>query len=343
MKSALTALLAICICLPLMADDAAKKKFEEARAKAERGDVASQWNLGLMYANGEVVEQNFKEAMKWFHKAAERDEANQYLLGMLYLNSARTKEAVNWLRKAADQRYPLAQKELSAAYRKGEGVERDEFMSYVWLKVVATSGYGFSDLRDLAKRALPLATKQLEPNQINEAGQRVKELEKRFFEIALKNSVSGNAWAFTSLGDCYLGGFGVAKDKKKAIESYRISANRNEVNAQYMLGFIYGHGWNYSQNGEEGIKWFQRAGANGETRAFRELGSMYWNGVGVPEDKVSGLAWAKVGKIKGNDWASSTYKGYSVKATPTEIAKADILTKELLNRVERLKKESQAD
>jgi len=37
MKTTLTALLAICLCLPLMGDDAAKKKFEEAKALAEKG------------------------------------------------------------------------------------------------------------------------------------------------------------------------------------------------------------------------------------------------------------------------------------------------------------------
>ena len=39
MKSTLTALLAICLCLPLMGDDAAKKKFEEMKVLAEKGNA----------------------------------------------------------------------------------------------------------------------------------------------------------------------------------------------------------------------------------------------------------------------------------------------------------------
>ena len=72
MKSVLTALLAICLCLPLMGDDAAKKKFEETKAKAEKGDAVAQSLLGFMYQYGEGVQKDFKEAVKWYRKAAEQ-------------------------------------------------------------------------------------------------------------------------------------------------------------------------------------------------------------------------------------------------------------------------------
>ena len=55
MKSALIALLAICLCLPLMGDDAAKKKFEEMKAKDEKGDAKAQDFLGYMYERGRGV------------------------------------------------------------------------------------------------------------------------------------------------------------------------------------------------------------------------------------------------------------------------------------------------
>ena len=47
------------------------KAFAEAKAKAEAGDAEAQYNLGLMYANGQGVEQDDKEAVKWWRKAAE--------------------------------------------------------------------------------------------------------------------------------------------------------------------------------------------------------------------------------------------------------------------------------
>ena len=53
MNSALITLLAFCLCLPLVGDDAARKKFEETKAKAEKGVAVAQNNRGLMYDNGE--------------------------------------------------------------------------------------------------------------------------------------------------------------------------------------------------------------------------------------------------------------------------------------------------
>ena len=42
-----------------------KTEFEATKAKAEAGKAWAYYNLGWMYANGEGVEQNSKEAVKW--------------------------------------------------------------------------------------------------------------------------------------------------------------------------------------------------------------------------------------------------------------------------------------
>jgi len=39
---------------------------------AEQGDAEAQYNLGVRYANGEGVPEDYKEAVKWFRKAAEQ-------------------------------------------------------------------------------------------------------------------------------------------------------------------------------------------------------------------------------------------------------------------------------
>ncbi|GHT32760.1 hypothetical protein AGMMS49592_0010 [Endomicrobiia bacterium] len=40
--------------------------------KAEQGFAEAQYNLGVMYYKGEGVKQDYKEAIKWFKKAAEQ-------------------------------------------------------------------------------------------------------------------------------------------------------------------------------------------------------------------------------------------------------------------------------
>lgn len=40
--------------------------------KAQKGDAQAQVDLGLAYANGDGVDQDWQEAVKWFHLAAEQ-------------------------------------------------------------------------------------------------------------------------------------------------------------------------------------------------------------------------------------------------------------------------------
>ena len=59
--------------------------FKEAakwyRKAAEQGHVSAQYNLGYMYHSGKGVTQDYGEAVKWYRKAAEQGEAEaQYSL-----------------------------------------------------------------------------------------------------------------------------------------------------------------------------------------------------------------------------------------------------------------------
>ena len=59
--------------------------FKNIKILANQGDAPAQFNLGLKYANGKDVPQNFAEAVKWYRKAAEQGHAQaQYALGHKY-------------------------------------------------------------------------------------------------------------------------------------------------------------------------------------------------------------------------------------------------------------------
>jgi TPR repeat protein len=60
-------------------------EVEDTRAAAEQGDALGQYNLGLMYANGEGVPQDYAEAAKWIRRVAEQGDARgQFILGVMY-------------------------------------------------------------------------------------------------------------------------------------------------------------------------------------------------------------------------------------------------------------------
>ena len=74
---------------------------KELRAKAEKGDAGSQYNLGLAYAKGRGIPKDQAEAAKWFRKAAEQGHAD-------------------------------AQFSLALRYALGDGVPKDDVLAYKW-------------------------------------------------------------------------------------------------------------------------------------------------------------------------------------------------------------------
>ena len=82
--------------------------FIEFRPLAERGYRLAQYTLGLMYAQGQGVPQDYGEAVKWFGRAAA-------------------------------QGVPQAQFELGMLYARGFGVPQDFVLAHAWVNLAAAS------------------------------------------------------------------------------------------------------------------------------------------------------------------------------------------------------------
>jgi TPR repeat protein len=82
--------------------------IEQLRNEASQGIAKSQFKLGVMYALGQGVRQDYSEAVIWFRKAAVQGNADaQCILGDAYDEGQGVKqdyaEAMKWYRLAADQ------------------------------------------------------------------------------------------------------------------------------------------------------------------------------------------------------------------------------------------------
>ena len=88
--------------------DDARARIEKLLLAAEQGDASAQFNLGVMYADGEGVPQNYSEAVRWYRLAAEQGDASaQFNLGIMYANGEGVpqdySEAMRWFQLAAEQ------------------------------------------------------------------------------------------------------------------------------------------------------------------------------------------------------------------------------------------------
>ena len=129
-------------------DDAmGAKPLAEIRAKAEKGDAQSQYELGRAFSAGSLgVAKDEVEAVKWYRKAAEQNDAEaQYNLGVCYANGQGVAkdevEAVKWYRKAAEQNDAEAQYNLGVCYANGQGVAKDEVEAVKWFRKAAEQNH----------------------------------------------------------------------------------------------------------------------------------------------------------------------------------------------------------
>ena len=115
------------------------------RKAAEQGYASAQYNLGVLYENGDGVPKDAAEAALWYRKAAEQGYASaQYNLGVLYENGdgvpKDAAEAALWYRKAAEQGLAIAQNNLGVLYQNGLGVPKDAAEAALWYRKAAEQG-----------------------------------------------------------------------------------------------------------------------------------------------------------------------------------------------------------
>ena len=83
--------------------------FKEFAALAEQGDADAQFNLALMYKDGQEVPQDYKQAVRWYTKAAEQGAVR-------------------------------AQSNLGTMYGTGQGVPQDNVYAHMWFNLAAANG-----------------------------------------------------------------------------------------------------------------------------------------------------------------------------------------------------------
>ena len=143
MKTIMTALPIICICMVLLAcSTVTKEKFLKTKAKAETGNSVAQFNLGSMYWSGEGVLIDHKQAVNWYRKAAEQGHAN-------------------------------AQYNLGGMYEVGHGIQENLVTAYAWAKIAQANG------NKGAPKFKSLLEKEMTPDQITKGEALSKEMIKK--------------------------------------------------------------------------------------------------------------------------------------------------------------------
>jgi hypothetical protein len=122
-----------------------KTAYRLFKPLAEQGLPLAQYNLGVMYYNGQGVPKDFAEAAMWY-------------------------------RKAAEQGLPEAQYNLGIMYFAGLGVSKDYALAHMWLSL-ASSRFPASEQgrREMAGNQRDFAASKMAPDQIAQAQKLARE------------------------------------------------------------------------------------------------------------------------------------------------------------------------
>lgn len=144
MKKLFTILL-ISVALLFCINDCFANDINNLLYKASKGDMEAQYQVGYRYAAGVNVSQDFKEARKWFYRAAIKGHPKaQDNLAYIYLKGyGVTKDsyrAIEWFLKASEQGYADSSYSLGRIYKFGDGVRKDKVKSFKFFKRAAKQG-----------------------------------------------------------------------------------------------------------------------------------------------------------------------------------------------------------
>ena len=253
---------------------------------------------GMMYEKGIGVAKNYKEAVKWYRKAAVKGDADgQYHLGYMYRYGLGVdldyQEAVGWFLKSAKQGNTNAQYNLGLMYQNGNGVGKNDQKAVKWYRKAAENGH---------------ASAQNNLGFMYRYSKGVAQDYEEAVKWYRKAAKQGHAIAQYNLGLRYQYGHGVDQDYKEAVKWYRKAALQGDSNAQSNLGYMYYKGYGVAQDYQEAVKWYRKSAEQGNANGQSNLGLMYELGHGVDQNLQKAETWYRKAADQGNDFAKKALK-----------------------------------
>lgn len=197
--------------------------FEQALHDAQNGDPDASFWLGSSYMNGEGVTCNYTEAIKWLKKAADNKMPLAYnQLGHCYYRLENYQEAIVWYKKAIDDMYFYSNRTLSNT-------------------TCCLLGSCYYHLKNYPEAII-------------------------WLKKAIEN---GDTDSYFWLGRCY----SVQQNYQEAIIWYKKAVENGDTNLYGYLGECYFQQQNY----QEAITWLKKAAANGDMRVCGYIGTSYMN------------------------------------------------------------------
>lgn len=268
------------------------------RERTEQGDAVAQFNLGICYANGRGVPQDYKQARLCYERAAGLGHAAaQSNLGSMYFKGQGVprnyKRALLLYELAATQGNASAQCNLGILYEHGLGVQKDCNQAMHFYEQAAAQGRAKAQSmlnRPKGYNKPPSSSDDhpSPPAELPALSPPSRPLPRETLDGAIDANVrlveQDDAVAQFNLGVCYTIGRGVPQDYEQARLCYERAAELGHASAQANLGSLYYKGQGVPKDYESARQWYELSATQGNSSAQCNLGILYEYGLGAPKD-----------------------------------------------------------
>jgi TPR repeat protein len=302
-------------------------------AKANAGDAAAQYQLGIKYSSGDGVERDPDQAFAWFQKSARQGYAGaMYNLGVAYYNgdtlggttrhdiglawawftlaaehgdSAGEREAARVRSELGDALAADAQYKLGLLLVRGEDIPRYVSRGLLVLQQAATAGS--------TEARLELGTMYEKGNGIPTDGAKAI----YWFEQAAIHS--GNTAISLHIAQIYLDGKLVPRNLDAAADTCkRITFNPGGF---FCLGSIAES--RTPPNYKEAAEWYRKGAQVGAIRSIAKYATLLAEGKGVKQDNAQAYYWLAVLDKSGYKTTRALLEEVRTKLSSKEIEKQD--------------------
>ena len=269
----------------------AESTFTNLLELAKMSDGPSQRKVAVSYRDGIGVERNIGEAINWMRKAADEDiiSSRCELFDMLWERGADGDydEMISVINPLVEKNDAAATVRFGRAYLSGRGVEKNVNKAILLISRSA----------DLD----PYWTKEFFGTLMKHG---TTEIFIEMMDFIIMSADRGCAESMGNLGRIYRDGRGVEKDFRKAAEWMRKAAEKNVAWAKNELFDIL---WNIDtpESMEEMISVATEFAEKGDGNAMGRLGRAYRHGKGVPQDLDKAAEWMRKAAEKNVAWAKN--------------------------------------
>ena len=132
----------------------------------------------------------------------------------------------------------------------------------------------------------------------------------------------------------YDNGQGVIQNFQKAFKWVSLPAEKGDVKAQFFLACMYEEGQGVTQDYAQAVKWYSLAAEQGDTMAQCNLGHLYAEGKAGNQNFIQAHKWFNIAKAKEDEDGRKFKEILEKLMTPDQIAEAQKLAKEWMERHE---------